>query len=259
MDRVRGPRIAMVFQEAHSRLNPVFSVGGQIAEVFQVHEGLSPRLARARAVGLLDRVGMPAPRSQYHAYPHELSGGQAQRVMIALALALDPELIIADEPTTALDVTVQAQILSLIDDLRARRGTAWILITHDLGVIAERAQRVAVMYAGQIVEQAPVGRLFKDPLHPYAQGLLDSMPQSEASGDRLKVIPGSAPDPADFPPGCRFAPRCEAQQAYGLEICDRQEPELNEVPGARSVRCWLYGAAPGHIPPLDPSRTPRRR
>jgi oligopeptide/dipeptide ABC transporter ATP-binding protein len=198
-------------------------------------------------------VGVPDPQRRAEAYPHELSGGMAQRVMIAMALACVPELLIADEPTTALDVTIQAQILDLMRDLRREMGTSVILITHDLGVVAEMAERVAVMYAGEIVEQTDVNSLFDEPLHPYTQGLIGSIPVLGQIKDRLDVIPGSVPNLVNLPQGCRFAPRCQARFKYGLEICTEVKPELEEVKQGHLVRCWLYSSAPGHVPPLKVS------
>jgi oligopeptide/dipeptide ABC transporter ATP-binding protein len=200
-------------------------------------------------------VGVPDPERRAEAYPHELSGGMAQRVMIAMALACVPELLIADEPTTALDVTIQAQILDLMRDLRREMGTSVILITHDLGVVAEMAERVAVMYAGEIVEQTDVNSLFDQPLHPYTQGLIGSIPILGQIKEKLDVIPGSVPNLVNLPPGCRFAPRCEARFKYGLTICPEVKPELEEVKPGHQVRCWLYESAPehGHVAPLKVS------
>jgi oligopeptide/dipeptide ABC transporter ATP-binding protein len=240
MVNIRGNRISMIFQQPHSSLNPVFKVGSQIAEVFQIHSSISKEQAWNRAVELLQIVGIPDAEDKAHAYPHEMSGGQAQRVMIAMALALKPRLLIADEPTTALDVTIQAQILDLMLDLRNQLGTSVILITHDLGLIAEMADRVAVMYAGQIIEQAEIKALFAKPLHPYTQGLIASVPVLGKVKEELAVIPGSVPNLIDMPPGCRFAPRCQARQEYSLEICMQTEPSLIASPHGHSVRCWLY-------------------
>ena len=229
MVKMRGDRISMIFQQPQSSLNPVFRVGEQVAEVLELHKGIKKKEAWARAVELLTLVGIPDPKKKAYAYPHELSGGQAQRVMIAMALALSPKLLIADEPTTALDVTIQAQILDLINELREKTDTAVILITHDLGIIAETADRVAVMYAGEIVEFANVEPIFEKPLHPYTQGLIGSIPVLGNVVDRLEVIPGLVPNLIDLPPGCRFEPRCLLRQKYGLEVCARREPELVEV------------------------------
>ena len=250
LNRIRGGRISLIFQDPQARLNPVFTVGSQLAEIFQVHYGEPRQAAFERSVQLLETVGIPDPLDRVHAYPHELSGGQAQRVMIAMALALEPELIIADEPTTALDVTIQAQILDLMRAMRVERSTAIILITHDLGVIAGMAGRVAVMYAGQIVEQAKADDLYEKPRHPYSQGLLASIPYGVDEGP-LTSIPGSPPDPGNLPTGCRYAPRCEARVEYGLKICDVNLPSLQPSSPEHSVRCWLYQSAPGHKPPLS--------
>lgn len=250
MIEMRGNRISMIFQQPQSSLNPVFTIGNQIAEVFQIHMDVNKEEAWDRAVSLLRLVGIPDPEKKAHAYPHEVSGGQAQRVMIAMALALNPQLLIADEPTTALDVTIQAQILDLMNDLNERMGTAVILITHDLGVVAEMADRVAVMYAGRIVEQTDIESLFEKPLHPYTQGLIDSIPILGTVKDRLDVIPGSVPNLIDLPPGCKFAPRCRARVHYELEICQNVEPDLIPVLHNHTVRCWLYQDEEGHQPPL---------
>ena len=211
MIKVRGNRISMIFQQPQTALNPVFKVGDQLAEVLNVHQDLGKDAGWKRAVQLLKMVGVPDPERRAEAYPHELSGGMAQRVMIAMALACVPELLIADEPTTALDVTIQAQILDLMRDLRREMGTSVILITHDLGVVAEMAERVAVMYAGEIVEQTDVNTLFDQPLHPYTQGLIGSIPVLGDIKERLDVIPGSVPNLVNLPVGCRFAPRCQAR------------------------------------------------
>ena len=210
MMKVRGNRISMIFQQPQTALNPVFKVGDQIAEVLSIHQDLGKEAGQKRAVELLKMVGIPEPERRAECFPHELSGGMAQRVMIAMALACVPELLIADEATTALDVTIQAQILDLILALRKDLGTSVILITHDLGVIAEMAERVAVMYAGEIVEQAESVELFDNPLHPYTQGLIGSIPILGKIKERLDVIPGNVPNLIDPPPGCRFAPRCAA-------------------------------------------------
>ena len=254
IQRIRGNRISMIFQQPQSSLNPVYTIGDQLAEVFDIHKNLSKTEAWERSVELLRLVGIPDPEQKAHAYPHEMSGGQAQRVMIAIALALHPELLIADEPTTALDVTIQAQILDLIRDLRSQMGTAVILITHDLGVVAETADRVAVMYAGQIVEQASVTELFEQPLHPYTLGLINSIPVLGEVKDRLEVIDGVVPNLIDLPPGCRFAPRCRARTEYDLSICLEKTPNLEPAQKDHTVRCWLYHDSNGHTAPqyLDP-------
>ena len=252
MMKVRGNRISMIFQQPQTALNPVFRVGDQIAEVLSIHQDFGKEAGQKRAVDLLKMVGIPEAESRAQAFPHELSGGMAQRVMIAMALACVPELLIADEPTTALDVTIQAQILDLILDMREKMGTSVILITHDLGVIAEMAERVAVMYAGEVVEQAECEELFDHPLHPYTQGLIGSIPILGKIKERLDVIPGSVPNLIDPPPACRFAPRCPARVKYGLKICTEVKPDLMEVRPAHLVRCWLYenDEAHGHRAPL---------
>jgi oligopeptide/dipeptide ABC transporter ATP-binding protein len=252
---MRGNRISMIFQQPQSSLNPVFKVADQVAEVLQIHQNMGREASWEKAVDLLRLVGIPDPEKKAHAFPHEMSGGQAQRVMIAMALALNPQLLIADEPTTALDVTIQAQILDLMRDLRTRMGTAVILITHDLGVISEMADRVAVMYAGRIVEQTNVRSLFDKPLHPYTQGLIASIPVLGKIKDRLDVIPGSVPNLINLPPGCKFAPRCRSRMEYNLSVCTDEEPTLIPVLPKHTVRCWLYQSheAKGHRPPLQAS------
>jgi oligopeptide/dipeptide ABC transporter ATP-binding protein len=250
MSRMRGDRISMIFQQPQSSLNPVFKVGDQVAEVLQIHKGMNKKDSWARAVELLRMVGIPDPAKKAESYPHEMSGGQAQRVMIAMALALSPKLLIADEPTTALDVTIQAQILDLIRGLREQLGTAVILITHDLGVIAEMADQVAVMYAGEIVEYASVSEVFGLPLHPYTQGLIDSIPVLGKVVDRLDVIPGLVPNLINLPPGCRFAPRCRLREQYGLKICYEIRPTLEPIQPGHTVRCWLYTSHGEHVAPL---------
>ena len=256
MTKVRGNRISMIFQQPQTALNPVFKVGDQLAEVLNVHQDMGKEAGWKRAIALLKMVGVPDPERRVEAFPHELSGGMAQRVMIAMALACVPELLIADEPTTALDVTIQAQILDLMRDMRKEMGTSVILITHDLGVVAELAERVAVMYAGEIVEQTDVNSLFDEPLHPYTQGLIGSIPILGEMKDKLDVIPGTVPNLVNLPPGCRFAPRCQARIKYSCEICSSdKKPELEEVKPGHFVRCWLYQSAPeyGHTAPLKVS------
>jgi oligopeptide/dipeptide ABC transporter ATP-binding protein len=240
MMRLRGNRISMIFQQPTSCLNPVFKVGDQVSEVLKVHQQLNKAACRARSIELLKLVGIPEAEKRVDSYPQEMSGGMAQRVMIAMALACTPELLIADEPTTALDVTIQAQILDLLLNLRAQTNTSIILITHDLGIVAEMCERVAVMYAGRMVEQADVQTLFLEPLHPYTLGLIGSVPVLGQVKGRLDVIPGSVPNLVDLPPGCKFAPRCRARVEHGLEVCTRSEPELRLAGPGHQVRCWLY-------------------
>ena len=252
---MRGNRISMIFQQPQSSLNPVFKVGDQVAEVLQIHQNMGREESWEKAVDLLRLVGIPDVEEKAHAYPHEMSGGQAQRVMIAMALALNPQLLLADEPTTALDVTIQAQILDLMRDLRTRMGTSVILITHDLGVIAEMADRVAVMYAGRIVEKSEIDALFAKPLHPYTQGLIASIPVLGQIKDRLDVIPGSVPNLINLPPGCKFASRCRARVDNELAICTEIEPDLLPILPDHNVRCWLYQSheEQGHTAPLRAS------
>ncbi len=229
---LRGGRMAMVFQEPMTSLNPVFTIGEQIAEALRVHTGLPRQAARSRALEALREVGISAPETRLDAYPHELSGGMRQRAMIAMALVCEPTLLIADEPTTALDVTVQAQILALLADLRDRRRMAILLITHNLGVVAETADEVAVMYAGRIVERAPATSLFRDAQHPYTLALLGAMPESAARGQPLSPIPGRMPAPGTAPPGCRFAPRCP----FAGPDC-AETPPLREIAQGHDVAC----------------------
>ncbi len=240
MMRIRGNRISMIFQQPTSCLNPVFKVGDQISEVLDIHQSLGKEKGRERAVELLKMVGISEPEKRADSYPHELSGGMAQRVMIAMALACVPELLIADEPTTALDVTIQAQILDVLSDMRAKMDTAIILITHDLGIVAEMCERVAVMYAGRVVEESDVDTIFAEPKHPYTIGLIGSVPVLGVVKDKLDVIPGSVPNLVNLPPGCQFAPRCRARVEHNLEICTREEPQLKPVSPGHTVRCWLY-------------------
>lgn len=251
MTHVRGNRISMIFQQPQTALNPVYKIGFQIVEVLESHQGMGKEKGEQRAIELLKMVGIPEPERRAESYPHELSGGMAQRVMIAMALACIPQLLIADEPTTALDVTIQAQILDLMRDLRNKVNTSVVLITHDLGVVAEMAERVAVMYAGQIVEQAEVKELFARPQHPYTQGLLGSIPVLGQIKEQLDVIPGNVPNLIDLPAGCRFAPRCRARNDYNLSICSEQEPDLIETAASgHSTRCWLYQNSQDHHAPL---------
>jgi oligopeptide/dipeptide ABC transporter ATP-binding protein len=250
MMKVRGNRISMIFQQPQTSLNPVFRVGEQIGEVLNIHQDFGKEAAEKRTIELLQQVGIPEPERRLQAFPHELSGGMAQRVMIAMALACVPDLLIADEPTTALDVTIQAQILDLMRNLRTQLGSAVILITHDLGVIAEMADNVAVMYAGQVVEQTSVFSLFKLPLHPYTVGLIGSTPVLGKVRDKLDVIPGSVPNLVNLPKGCRFAPRCHERVNHNLTICTDQEPDLIQTHEGHKVRCWLYQDADQHTAPL---------
>ena len=238
--RIRGNRISMIFQQPTSCLNPVFQVNDQVLEVLQIHQDMDRRRGSERVIELLKKVGIPDPERRAKSYPYELSGGMAQRVMIAMGLACTPELLIADEPTTALDVTIQAQILELMRQLHRNTETSIILITHDLGVVAEMCERVAVMYAGQIVEQTDVRTLFRDPKHPYTRGLIGAVPVLGVVKDRLEVIPGSVPNLIDLPRGCRFAPRCRARLEHQLTICGEAVPPLDPIGVGHTVRCWLY-------------------
>ncbi len=251
MANIRGGGISMIFQEPISNLNPVFMVGDQLVEAIQIHLQLDRTEAEARAVELFIGVGIWNAEEMMHAYPHELSGGQAQRAMIAISLASEPELLIADEPTSALDVTIQAKILDLLRDLSREKGIAIILISHNLGVVAEAADRVAVMYAGQLVESAHVERLFSSPMHPYTKGLIASLPQLGGMEERLRTIPGLVPNPSDLPPGCRFAPRCDGRVQYALRICEAREPDLRAISNDHWVRCWLYQDWSSHTAPIQ--------
>ncbi len=235
MRRIRGDRISMIFQEPLTSLDPVFTIGSQLTSVIRVHRGVSAAQARELALTMLEEVGIPSPKQRFDAYPHQLSGGMRQRVMIALALALNPTLLVADEPTTALDVTVQAQILDLIKEEQRRRQMAVLLITHNLAVVAEAADRVAVMYAGEIVETAPTTQFFAAPRHPYSQGLLRALPRLDAQQEQLHVIPGQVPDPRQLPPACLFAPRCP----FALDRCWQEKPYLESPDGGHhAFRCW---------------------
>ncbi len=236
MRRVRGKEMAMVFQDPMTSLDPVYRIGDQIIEVLRIHETVNKKEAFQRAVELLRLVGLPDPEMRMNSYPHQLSGGQRQRVMIAMALACNPKLLIADEPTTALDVTVQAQILDLMKSLQVEFGSAVLLVTHDLGVVAEMADRVVVMYAGKVVEQGKVADVFSEPQHPYTEGLLRSIPKlTTPKSKRLQAIPGSVPTMLEMPSGCRFSTRC----AYAMERCAMEEPPLFEMAPGRKSRCWL--------------------
>jgi oligopeptide/dipeptide ABC transporter ATP-binding protein len=249
MRALRGDRISMIFQQPQSSLNPVWTVGRQISEVLEIHRDMHGKAATARSLELLKMVGIPDPERRLGAYPHELSGGMAQRVMIAMALACEPELLIADEPTTALDVTIQAQILDLMRMLRDETGTAIILITHDLGVVAEMCDQVAVMYAGEIVEHTDVTTLFERPLHPYTKGLIGSIPIVGQLKDELSVIPGNVPNLIDLPVGCRFAPRCSARVDESVTLAEEAHPALLPVTSGHEVRCWLYHDEAGRVLP----------
>jgi peptide/nickel transport system ATP-binding protein len=236
MNRVRAKEIAIVFQEPMTSLNPVYTVGDQLTEVIQLHQGLSRRAALQRAVEMLSLVNIPSPQRRVHDYPHHFSGGMRQRVMIAMALSCNPKLLIADEPTTALDVTIQAQILDLLQEMKSRLGMSIMLITHAMGVVAEVAQRVVVMYAGKVAEEAPVGRLFANPRHPYTQGLIRSIPRIDLDAvrkRRLETIAGSVPKLIDPPDGCRFASRCR----FAIDECRRVQPELREIEPGHKVAC----------------------
>ena len=232
---IRGAEIAMVFQEPTTSLNPVLTIGTQVSETLRAHLDITRAGARDRSVELLSMVGIPEPEKRIRSYPHELSGGMQQRAMIAMALSCNPKILIADEPTTALDVTIQAQIIDLMLDLKERLGMAMILITHDLGIVAGIADRVAVMYAGKIVEQAPTRQLFEQPAHPYTQALLRAIPRLDQPVDRLTVIPGAVPPATDWPKACRFHPRCS--QAW--ELCRSTEPVLGDIEQQHMARCWL--------------------
>ncbi|MDI3317514.1 MAG: ABC transporter ATP-binding protein [Bacillota bacterium] len=237
MRKIRGNEISMIFQEPMTSLNPVFTVGYQIEESIRLHQKVDARESRARAIEMLRRVGIPSPEVRVDQYPHQMSGGMRQRVMIAMALACNPKLLIADEPTTALDVTIQAQILELIKELKKEFGTAVLLITHDMGVVADMCDRVIVMYAGKVVEEAPVDDLFERPLHPYTEGLLHSIPSMERRREKLHVIEGNVPNPLALPKGCAFAPRCP----YAVDRCRQEEPPLETAAAGRRVACWRHG------------------
>lgn len=236
MRAIRGNDISMIFQEPMTSLNPVFRVGEQIAEAVRLHQHLDAKAAMDAAVDALHQVGIPEPTRRARSYPHEMSGGMRQRVVIAMALACDPRLVLADEPTTALDVTIQAQILDLMLDLKKRRDAAIVFITHDLGVVAQTCSRVAVMYAGKIVEESPVRELYREPLHPYTMGLMRSVPRIDAT-ERLVPISGIVPSLYDLPQGCHFSPRCP----HAFDRCRAEHPPLLDMGQGRRVRCWLHG------------------
>src|SRR5699024_10904590 len=237
MRKIRGKDISMIFQEPMTSLNPTFTVGHQISESYKIHEKLRKKEARQRSIEMLKLVGIPSPEKRIDQYPHELSGGMRQRVMIAMALACNPELLIADEPTTALDVTIQAQILDLMNDLQDRLGMGILLITHDLGVVSETCDYVAVMYTGKIVEYADVKTIFNNPKHPYTVGLMNSIPPSDddIEGD-LPVIKGTVPSPDEMPAGCSFAPRCP----FATDLCRNNLPDLETDENGNQIRCWIY-------------------
>jgi oligopeptide/dipeptide ABC transporter ATP-binding protein len=248
--RIRGKRIAMIFQEPMTSLNPVYTCGEQIIETVTLHDQVDRRAARERAIEMLRLTGIPSPEQRVDEYPHQMSGGMRQRVMIAMALACRPDILIADEPTTALDVTIQAQILDLLARLQSELGMGVLLITHDLGVVAETADRVAVMYAGQVVESCGVRAAFERPLHPYTAGLLASLPRLGDRIERLRVIPGQVPDPAHHPDGCRFHPRCPIAE----ERCRREAPPLLTFDGDHVTRCWrAEEIAAGRLDPVGPA------
>ena len=236
MCRIRGNDISMIFQEPMTSLNPVLTIGEQIIEVLMYHQKMSKQVATQRAIEMLEMVGFSRAKALINEYPHRLSGGMRQRAMIAMAMSCNPKLLIADEPTTALDVTIQAQILDLMKDLKEKSNTSILLITHDLGVVSEIADRVVVLYCGQVVEEATVEDLFDDPKHPYTQGLMGSIPSLDNETDRLYSIEGSVPPPEFFPKGCRFAPRCP----HAMQKCIDSAPELLNLDGSRSVRCFLH-------------------
>jgi oligopeptide transport system ATP-binding protein len=250
--RIRGPEISMVFQDALSSLNPVFPVGWQIAEMFRMHRGMNKSDAQAQAIRLMQRVQIPGAAQRVKAYPHQFSGGMRQRIMIAMAIALDPAVLIADEPTTALDVTVQAQIMQLLKDLQQERKMGLILITHDLGVVADVADRIAVMYAGRIMEQADAFELYAQPAHPYTKGLLDSIPRLDQKGETLSAIGGLPPNLMHIPPGCPFNPRCH----YAQDICRVDPPPpLREVVRQRLAACHFSELLLAHSPELEVTQT----
>ena len=235
MRRIRGNDIAMIFQEPMTSLNPVYTVGDQIIEAIKLHQKLNYRASRKKAIQMLDKVGIPSPDQRIDEYPHQMSGGMKQRVMIAMALSCNPDLLIADEPTTALDVTIQAQILDLMQELKDEYGMSILFITHDLGVIAQMADEIAVMYASHIVEKASASEIFKNPRHPYTIGLFNSIPRIGTKKELLNVIPGTVPNPLDFPDGCKFNPRCFFKQ----DECEKKNPQLELVSDNHECACWF--------------------
>jgi len=239
MRTIRGGSISMIFQEPMTSLNPVLTIGKQITEIIRLHNRVSKREAGRRAVDALRRVGIPSPERRVEEYPHQMSGGMRQRAMIAMALSCEPKLLIADEPTTALDVTIQAQILALMENLQKQLGMAILLITHDLAVVSEVAERIYVMYSGKVVESADTKALFRNPRHPYTIGLLGSIPRLDEDKERLRIIRGRVPDPLNMPSGCRFHPRCDS----AMDICSQSEPDLADIEPAHRVSCWLYPTA----------------
>jgi len=237
MRKIRGNDISMIFQEPMTSLNPVYTIGAQISEAIVLHQKLDKEKALSKTIEVLKLVGIPSPETRVHVYPHELSGGQRQRVMIAMALSCNPDLLIADEPTTALDVTIQAQILELIKKLKEEIGMSVLMITHDLGVIAEVSDNVVVVYAGKAVEYADVVSIFKNPRHPYTMALHNSIPRlTDKPGKKLEVIQGGIPDPLALPSGCKFHPRCK----FAIDLCKKEEPELEKIEDNHIVRCWMY-------------------
>lgn len=240
---IRGGEISMIFQEPMSSLNPSMRIENQLVEAILLHEKINKEEARKVAFKSLELVGIPDPETTLKSYPHQLSGGMSQRVMIAMAMSCEPRILIADEPTTALDVTIQAQILELMEEIKDKKDTGILMITHDLGVVAEMCDRVIVMYAGRIVEEAPVVDLFKNPLHPYTQGLIKSVPILRSGIKKLNSIPGNVPDLSMLPKGCKFAPRCE----FAMDICNEKEPELMELGNGRRCRCYLMDESRGKV------------
>ncbi len=241
MRRIRGNDISMIFQEPMTSLNPIFTIGSQIMEAIMLHQKLDKKAAREKCIEMLNLVGIPRAAEVVDDYPHQFSGGMRQRVMIAMALSCNPKLLIADEPTTALDVTIQAQILELMKELKEKLNTAIMLITHDLGVVAEMADHIIVMYAGKVVEEGTAEEIFGDPKHPYTIGLLNSKPNLNRTSARLDVIPGSVPNPLAIPEGCAFNPRC----SHVMDICREKMPQLDSIGQGRKARCWLYNGEEG--------------